>query len=229
MAVPRNWRKVPWYLRYDLGGRVASGGRRLAVQATHRHCHVEFRGPVRLGPGFELRIPDAGTLIVGPGVDFRRGFVCEIAGRGRVTIGARSVFTSNALIQCSTSIDIGADCLFGQSTLIVDGYHRYRDADRPGLDQGYDFRPLRIGPGVGVSDKCTVQADIGERAVIATGSVVHRPIPAYCLAVGSPVRVVRYFGPPELRPTTAGPRPRRRTADRYVSSQGGGSTLDPQP
>jgi len=84
MGAERALRRLPWRLRYGLGGRVMSTTRRLMIEATHLHCHVEFRGPVRIGPGFAIDIPDRGTLIVGPGVDFRRGFVCEISGEGRV-------------------------------------------------------------------------------------------------------------------------------------------------
>jgi len=45
-----------------------------------------------------------------------------------------------------------------------------------------------------------VFADIGRHAVIGANSVVSRPIPAYCLAMGAPAKVVEYFGPPEERP-----------------------------
>ena len=195
---------MPWRVRYVWGQRAMTEARKLGIWATHRHCRVEFQGPVRLGPGFRLSIPDAGTLIVGPGVDFRGGFVCLIEGTGRVVIGAGSIFTSHALIQCGTSIEIGERCAFGQSLLMVDGYHRYSDPDRHWLEQGYDHRPLRIGDGVGVSDKCTIQADIGERAMIGSQSVVDRPIPPFCTAVGAPARVVRYFGPPEHDPRRTG-------------------------
>src|SRR5438105_12053228 len=123
MGGERGLRRLPWRLRYGLGGRVTSTTRRLMVQATHLHCHVEFQGPVRIGPGFAVDIPDRGTFIVGPGVDFRRGFVCEISGEGRVVVGAGSIFTSTALIQCSTSIEIGRRCIFGQATMIADGNH----------------------------------------------------------------------------------------------------------
>jgi acetyltransferase-like isoleucine patch superfamily enzyme len=194
------WRKAPWYLRYRVGARWASSARKLLIQATHLHCRVEFQGPVRLGPGFHLDIPNGGTFIVGPGVDFRRGFVCEISGNGRVTIGAGTVFTSSALIQCTTSIDIGKRCAFTQAAFIADGNHRFRDHSSHWADQGYNFRPLTIGDGVLVLTKSTVINSIGERAVIGANSVVSRPIPAYCLAVGAPARVVEYFGPPERRP-----------------------------
>jgi len=196
----RNWRKVPWYLRYRVGGRWASELRKIMVLATHRHCRVEFQGPVRLGPGFELDIPDRGTFIVGPGVDFRRRFVCEISRDGRVVIGGGTVFTAEALIQCTTSIEIGTRCGFGQSTFIVDGNHRFRDYTRHWSDQGDNFRPIRIGNNVAVNTKCTVINSIGDGAVIGANSVVTKEVPPYCLAVGIPARVVEYFGPPELRP-----------------------------
>jgi acetyltransferase-like isoleucine patch superfamily enzyme len=172
---------------------------------------------VRLGPGFSLYIPDDGSFVVEPGVDFRRDFRCEIEGDGRVEIGAGTVFTSNTLIQCSTLVSIGKRCAFGQSTLIVDGYHRYQDHERHWMEQGYDHRPIHIGDGAGISDKCTIQADIGERAMIASGSVVNRPIPPYCLAVGAPARVVKYFGPPERREELlATTRRRRRDRTRHA-------------
>lgn len=193
-------RRIPWQARYVWGQRAMTEARKLGLLATHLHAHVEFQGPVRLGPGFRLSIPDSGTFIVGPGVDFRGGFVCVIEGGGRVEIGAGTTFTSHALIHCATSIEIGERCVFGQSLLMVDGYHRYSDPEVHWLEQGYDYRPLRIGDGAGISDKCTVQADIGERAMIGSQSVVDRPIPAYCTAVGSPARVVRYFGPPDRDP-----------------------------
>lgn len=186
--------RVPWRLRYRAGARLATRARKVAIWATHRHCTVEFQGPVRLGPGFALDIPASGTLIVGPGVDFRRGFVCEIAGSGRVTIGAGTTFTSHTLIQCTTSIDIGQGCTFGQSTQIVDGNHRFRDPDLPMQDQGYDYRPITIGDGVVALSKTTIVADIGERAVIGANAVVTRPIPPYSLAVGVPARVIETFG-----------------------------------
>jgi len=193
----------------------------LLTRATHLHCRVEFQGPLRIGPGFHLDIADNGTLIVGPGVDFRHGFKCEISGSGRVVIGEGTIFTSHCLIQCSTSIEIGRRCTFGQSALIYDGTHRFEDLDRHWLDQGYDFQPIKIGDAVGVSDKCTIHADIGDRAMIASHSVVTRPIPAYCVAAGAPARVVRYFGPPDQRPAGLRPRQRDQAASERVDGPSG--------
>lgn len=188
-------RRLPWELRYRRGARLASELRRLAIEATHRHCTVRFEGPVNVGPGFRLMIPDHGTLIVGPGVDFRHGFACEISGDGRVTIGAGCTFTWDCVIQCSTSIDIGEGSIFGQDLMLVDGSHRFRDPSVPFLAQGYDFRPVSIGPGAVVMSKCTIAASLGERAVVAAHSLVLEDVPAFSLAGGTPARVLETFGP----------------------------------
>lgn len=187
-------RRLPWQARYRYGAQLASALRRLSVQATHRHCTVAFRGPVWIGPGFHLEIPDHGSLLVGAAVQFRRGFVCEISGDGVVSIGDGSVFTSHALVQCSTRIDIGRRCVLGQSVMLADGAHRFRDPSRHLLDQGYDFRPLRIGDGAVVMSKCTVTADIGDGTVLGAHSLVTRPLPARCLAAGTPAVVVEQLG-----------------------------------
>jgi len=192
----------------------------MSIRATHLHCHVDIARPVRLGPGFSLYMPQSGSFVVEPGVDFRSNFRCDIEGDGKVEIGAGTVFTSNTLIQCSTLVSIGKRCAFGQSTLIVDGYHRYQDHERHWAEQGYDLRPIHIGDGAGISDNCTIQADVGERAMVASGSVVNRPIPPYCLAVGAPARVVRYFGPPERREEVlAATRRRRRNRSRPATGE----------
>jgi acetyltransferase-like isoleucine patch superfamily enzyme len=199
-VLDRQWRRAPWKIRYEYGQALASEIRKLLVRATHTHCRVEFDRDVYAGPGFALWIPHRGTFVVGEGVKFRRGFVCEISEDGRVEIGAHTTFTSHTLIQCTTSITIGDHCDFGQSTLIVDGNHRFRDPDKFLNEQGYDFRPVKIGRGATITTKCTIVADIGERAFIAANSVVVREIPPYCLAAGSPAKVREYFGHPDRRP-----------------------------
>ncbi|MHB8656623.1 MAG: acyltransferase [Solirubrobacteraceae bacterium] len=165
------------------------------------HARIEFRGPVYLGPGFSLDMPHGGRLTVGPGVEFRRGFRAEFGGPDAlISIGPMAVFTYDVVIQCSSSIEIGAHCQFGQASLVVDGNHRFRDLDRPMLEQGYELTPLKIADHATVTTKCTIVADIGERTFVGANSVVSRALPAFCLAAGAPARVLEYFGPPGQEP-----------------------------
>jgi acetyltransferase-like isoleucine patch superfamily enzyme len=191
---------LPWRLRYLHAAGLASRARRAVLLATHRHADVQIARPVRLGPGFSLWIPEPATFHTAAGCDFRRDFVCEVGAGGRVDIGPGVTFTSSALVQVSTSLTVGRRAVFGQAVMIADGNHRFRDHTRPLLDQGYDFRPITIADGAVVMSKCTILASLGEGAVVGAGSTVTEDVPAYCLAVGSPARVVDYFGPAELRP-----------------------------
>jgi acetyltransferase-like isoleucine patch superfamily enzyme len=193
-------RRWPQSLGYLHGPRLMSWLRMRWVLARHPHATVEFGRGVYLGPGFSLHIPDGGTFIAGPGTEFRRDFRCEVAGEGRVLIGADCHFTYSVLIQCSTTITIGDRCMFGQSTIVLDGQHRFRDLTRPMLEQGYDFHDIQIEDDATVTTKCSIMADIGARAFIGANSVVSRPIPPYTVAVGAPARPIDYFGPPGLEP-----------------------------
>lgn len=114
------------------------------------------------------------------------------------------MFTYSVLIQCTTTIDIGRRCQFGQTTILLDGQHRFRDITRPMLEQGYDWHPLTIEDDATITTKCTIMADIGTRAFIGANSVVTRTIPPYTVAVGAPARPIEYFGPPGLEPQELG-------------------------
>ena len=165
------------------------------------HARIEFQGPVYLGPGFSLHMPHGGTFIVGPGVEFRRGFRAEFGTpETRISIGGSSVFTYDVIIQCGSTIDIGSHCMFGQATLVVDGNHRFRDLETPMLHQGYDLRPLTLEDHVTVTTKCTIVNTIGRRTFVAANSVVTSEMPPYCVVGGVPARILDYFGPPGQEP-----------------------------
>lgn len=171
------------------------------VLLRNPHARIEFHGPVYLGPGFSLDMPRGGTLIVGQAVEFRRGFRAEFANpESTIIVGDATIFTYDVLVQCSTAIEIGQRCQFGQTTILLDAQHRFRDLTRPMLEQGYDFHPLRIEDDATVTSKCTIMSDLGRRAFIGAGSVVTRPVPAYTVAVGAPARAIEYFGPPGEEP-----------------------------
>lgn len=181
---------------YRYGPGLMSRLRKAWVVFRHPHADIRFVEPVYLGPGFSLHIPDPGaSFVAGPAVEFRRNFRAELSNGARVSIGAGSVFTYDVVLQCSTSLDIGRRCMFGQANLVVDGNHRFRGLDRPMLEQGYDFRPLVIADDATVTTKCTIIASLGERCFVGANSVVTEDVPAFSVAAGVPARVIEYFGP----------------------------------
>ena len=172
------------------------------VMFRNPHARIEFQGPVYLGPRFSLDMPRGGTFIVGPGVEFRRGFRAELVGPdSRLTIGGGSAFTYDVVVQCAAGRSRSAPTASSPTRQRWwTGSHRFRDLDRPMLAQGYDLRHIEIADHVAVMAKATVIASVGERSFVAAGAVVTRPVPPFCLAAGVPAQVIDYFGPPGGEP-----------------------------
>jgi acetyltransferase-like isoleucine patch superfamily enzyme len=192
-------RMLPVSIGYFRGPRLMSWLRKRWVLARNPHADIRFGRHTYLGPGFSLHMPYGGTFATGEGVEFRRNFRAELAGPdSRISVGPASVFTYDVLIQCGTTIDIGERCMFGQSTIVIDGNHRFRELDRPMLAQGYDFRPIHIDDDATITSKCTIIADVGRRAFVGANAVVTRPVPAYTVVGGVPARELDYFGPDEV-------------------------------
>ena len=117
-----------------------------------------------------------------------------------LTIRSAVAWVKDTTFRMEHTISVGERCQFGQSTIVIDGNHRFRDLDRPMLEQGYDFTPIRIEDDATITTKCTIIADVGRRAFIGANAVVTRPVAPYTVAVGVPARAVEYFGPPESAP-----------------------------
>jgi acetyltransferase-like isoleucine patch superfamily enzyme len=199
-GVQRRARQIVVRLGYRHGPRLMSQLRRRWAILRNPEATISFGSGTYLGPGFSLHAPFGGTFRIGDNVEFRRGFRAELEGPGAtIEIGDDSVCTYDVLMQCGTTISIGRRCMFGQATLVVDGNHRFRDLHTPMLQQGYDNRPITIADDATVTTKCTIIADIGERAFIGANSVVTRPIPAFTVAAGAPAREIEYFGPDQAR------------------------------
>src|SRR5438309_4980694 len=179
-------RRVPRWIGYQKGPTLMSRLRRARVLLRHPHANIQIHPSCYLGPGFSLHVPDGGTFIAGPDVEFRRNFRAEVAGNGRIVIGAGCYFTYNVLLACSTVLEIGERCGMALGTSVYDGSHNYRDLTKPFLDQGYRFRHIRIEDDVQIHALCTILDSIGTRTVLGANSVVTKPLPAYTLCVGAP-------------------------------------------
>jgi galactoside O-acetyltransferase len=191
--------KARWLARrivYGRGPLILSRLRQRWIAFRHPHATIRFGQDVYIGPGFTVDIPGSGTLIVGDGVEFRRGCRVEIGGEGKVEIGAGSYLTYGVLLACSTSISIGERCGIGFNSAVYDANHRYRDLTKPFLDQGFDHFTIRIEDDAQIHGLCTILADVGHRAIIGANAVVTKPVPPFTVAVGAPARPIEYFGPP---------------------------------
>ena len=108
---------------------------------------------------------------------------CTFVDNKPITIGNRVLIASNVQIYTS------AHPVLPQERLIFD-----REESSATFFRTY-ARPVEVKDNVWIGGGCILLAGvtIGENSVIGAGSVVTRSIPANCVAVGSPCRVIRSF------------------------------------
>jgi len=124
------------------------------------------------------------------------GIGVEIGGGGcngpnaHVTIGAKSLIAERSFINCAESVTIGEHVAFGYETQVwthgvwqpvVDGFPKMKQ------------EPVKIGNEVWLPSRCQVMAgvEIGDNVVVGMGSLVNKNLPAGCVAVGRPARIIK--------------------------------------
>lgn len=111
-----------------------------------------------------------------------------------LSIGDRTQIHPFVHIGATSGVEIGSDCLFASHVYITDHDHDWRDGSKPvSSSRVLLTAPVTIGDGVWLGERvCVLKGvTIGDGAIVGAGSVVTKDIPARCIAVGSPARVVK--------------------------------------
>lgn len=114
-----------------------------------------------------------------------------------IRIGNDVVMTDRSYLSCINRIEIGDGALIGRDVFISDNGHGDTSArmlKMPPLKRPLASRgPVMIGKNVWIGRQVTILSGvtIGDGAVIGANSVVTKSIPAYCVACGSPAKVIR--------------------------------------
>ena len=137
------------------------------------------------------------NTLIGPGVALSAGMVPgqECITNPVVTIGDRCLIGKGSGIVGHFSITIGNDVWTGHHVYITDQNHGYEDVTRPISEQSQPERAVSIGNGswLGHGSIVLPGVTIGEHVVVGANSVVTKDIPSFCVAVGSPARVIRRY------------------------------------
>lgn len=109
-----------------------------------------------------------------------------------ITIGEHTQISNNVSIGALGKISIGAHCLIGEMTWIMDCNFHEIDPSRRGTGVG-PIMPVSIGDNVWIGSRVMILpgVEIGKNSVIGAGSIVTKSIPPNSLAVGVPARVIR--------------------------------------
>lgn len=117
--------------------------------------------------------------------------------RPKIMIGDGCQFNRGVSISASNLVIIERLAGVGHNSYISDAEHEYRNVGVPFLFQGITGgKPTIIGEGAWIGANCVISGGgirIGKGTVIGANSVVTKDIPDYCVAVGSPARVIRMF------------------------------------
>lgn len=93
-------------------------------------------------------------------------------------------------------ITIGNGCILSRNIEIWTSNHNYDSDDLTAIpyDRRFVLKPVTIGENVWIGSSVIILpgVSIGEGAVIGAGTVVSKNVPAYAVAAGNPVRVIKY-------------------------------------
>lgn len=114
---------------------------------------------------------------------------------GTVRIGRGSEIGERCRISIANSLNMGEKVLLSPNVYITDCDHEYCNLEVLVIDQGVVQRgqTVSIGDGsyIGINAVIVGNVKIGKHCVIGANSVVTKDVPDYCVAVGSPSRVIK--------------------------------------
>lgn len=135
---------------------------------------------------------------IGKGVHVDIDFHCECG--KHIFIGDKVIINMNCTFVDNNRIDIGNNVLIASNVQIYTATHSVRLDERmvqnwsEGLEICRTYAlPVKIEDGVWIGGGVIILpgVTIGRNSVIGAGSVVTRSIPANCVAVGNPCRVIK--------------------------------------
>jgi acetyltransferase-like isoleucine patch superfamily enzyme len=119
----------------------------------------------------------------------------EVNGTPRLIIEDYTRIGHFSVISSMRYVRVGKNVLIADNVYVSDNLHGYEDITIPIMDQPIVFKSsVYIGDNSWVGQNVSIiGAKIGKHCVIGANSVVTSDIPDYCVAVGSPARVIKRY------------------------------------
>ncbi|MDD2916220.1 MAG: DapH/DapD/GlmU-related protein [Candidatus Gracilibacteria bacterium] len=116
--------------------------------------------------------------------DFTFGFECQFG-----NIYAENVWLGDTIFIDHVPVHIGSGTQFSRGNMVITGTHDPCDFNKA------IFKEVNIGKNCWITSRVTILpgVNIGDNTIIGAGSVVTENIPANCIAVGVPCKVLRYL------------------------------------
>lgn len=208
-------------LRSRLAARRVGAGLHLDVHPTAvvgHHVVIETwhgtRNSVVIGEG--VRLGDhtwismrGGRLTIRRLSDLRRGVTINCS--GSLVVGEEVVLSTGTHLHCANDVSVGDWTIIGEYSTIVDSRHLRTGRDEP-IHHATEVGRVTIGKNIWMGAKVTIAADVcvGDRAIVAGGSVATTDVPPGTLVAGAPAQVIR---------TLDGPHPGRVDGNSVISDE----------
>jgi acetyltransferase-like isoleucine patch superfamily enzyme len=135
-----------------------------------------------------------GSITMGKKTRIHRGTILEARQQGKIIMGNRTIISSYCtLYGILGNVYLGEDVGIASYCSLIPAQHVVSDVNRPAHAQGLTTRGdivIEDGVWLGMGVRVMDGVRIGEGAVVGANAVVTKDIPPYCIAVGSPARVI---------------------------------------
>ena len=121
-----------------------------------------------------------------------------VTDNAKIIIGDNIRIAHHFQISCANKVEIKSNVNIGPFVFITDHNHKFENPNIPIKDQGLymvENTSAIIGEDTWIGAKVTIigNVHVGKHCVIGANSVVTKDIPDYCVAVGSPAKVIKKY------------------------------------
>lgn len=116
--------------------------------------------------------------------------------REGLRLGSHSAWGVGCVFNCAGGLSIGSNVLIGPHVFIHTANHRFSDTGKLIREQGHVFKRVVISDDVWIGANVTVLPGVklGRGCVVGAGSVVVKDVPAFCVVVGNPAKIIKRRG-----------------------------------
>ena len=170
-------------------GSIIRGVKNITIGSGSIICRGSILTTSGLGPSKGFTSSSAGTITIGCRCQILPGAVLASYG-GDIILGDDVSINPYTILYGHGGLKIGTGTRIAAGTVIIPANHQYADPEKLIKDQGLTFEGIVVGYDVWIGTGVMVLdgVHIGDRAVIAAGSVVTKNVEPYAIVAGVPAR-----------------------------------------
>lgn len=154
---------------------------------------IEFNGLIMLGSDVKIIIERGAKLVFKGKCVLKPGTVVFVKKKAVLIFGANTSTGHDTEISVGHRVEIGDDVIMGAYTYVTDSNHRANVPNLKIREQGMEIGTVKIGNDVWIGRGAMIlkDAEIGNRSVVAAGSIVTKSFNPGVIIGGVPGKVVK--------------------------------------